>query len=210
MCSYIFLHLCGSMQRGASQSFYVSITLIYDEYIYTHTYIYIHIYILQLCIYIYIRNLSTVSLAVCFYDQKLRILHVIVHRRGSMLRFSTPMVETCYDAFHGSPVPWNADATSCTQSHCFFYGIVGHILWGYRHYIALKHRPYGRYLQFRFLRWPVIITVRFHKLHVILHFHATSWKTNTNQQGRGGEIYCPALNTFQPIYKTTYDHMLNC
>ena len=66
ICSYIFLHLCGSMQRGASQSFYVSITLIYIWYIiiynkstliHTHTYIYIytyiHIYIFQLCIYIY-------------------------------------------------------------------------------------------------------------------------------------------------------------
>ena len=97
------------MQRGASQSFYVSITLIYDEYIYiyiyTHIYTHIYIYCNYAYIYIYIRNLSTVSLAVCFYDQKLRILHVIVHRRGSMLRFSTPMVETCYDAFHGSPVP---------------------------------------------------------------------------------------------------------
>ena len=66
MCSYIFLHLCGSMQRGASQSFYVSITLIYDVYIYNiyiyhnnnkstliHTYIYIYCNYAYIYIYIY-------------------------------------------------------------------------------------------------------------------------------------------------------------
>jgi len=42
----------------------------------------------------------------------------------------------------------------------------GHILWGYSLTEAFKKGLYGRYLQFRFLKWPLNIAMR--KIEVLM------------------------------------------